>query len=75
MHLHAGERLLRLSRTPPGRCSLRVAQDDPKKIEPNTVTVMLVEEIAQKTVGLYLLDANSGAELKSLEKIEVAISM
>jgi len=36
---------------------------------------MLVEDIGQKTVGLHLLDAASGAELASLEKIEVAISM
>ena len=34
-----------------------------------------VEEIGQKTVGVYLLDATSGAELASLDKIEVAISM
>ena len=35
----------------------------------------IVEEIAQKTVGVFLIDANSGAELKTLDKIEVAISM
>ena len=39
------------------------------------MTVMLVDEPTQKTIGLYLLDANSGAELKCLEKIEVAISI
>ena len=40
-----------------------------------TVTVMITEEPAQKTVGLYLIDANSGAELASLDRIENAISM
>ena len=30
-----------------------------------------VEEIGQKTVNVSLLDATSGAELASLEKIEV----
>ena len=54
------------SRTPPGDVSLKVAEDDAKQIEPNTVTVMIdVEEIAQKTVSVYLLDATSGAELAS----------
>jgi hypothetical protein len=58
-----------------GEVSLKLAEDDPKKIEPNTVTVMLVEEVTQKTVSVALLDASSGAELKSLDKIDVAISM
>jgi len=34
-----------------------------------------MEEPDQKTVGLYLLDAATGAELSRLEKIEVAIAM
>ena len=58
-----------------GEVSLKLAESDPKKIEPNTVTVMLVEEVSQKTVSVALLDASSGAELKSLDKIEVAISL
>jgi hypothetical protein len=36
---------------------------------------MIIEDVEQKTVGIHLIDASSGAELKSLEKIEVAISM
>jgi hypothetical protein len=58
-----------------GEVVLKVKDNDPGEIEPNTITVMLTEEIAQKTIGVYLLDANTGAELASLEKIEVAISM
>ena len=58
-----------------GEVLLKVKDNDPGEIEPNTITVMLTEEIAQKTVGVYLLDANTGAELANLEKIEVAISM
>jgi hypothetical protein len=59
-----------------GEVALKVSEADPRKIEPNTITVMVnVEEIAQKSVGAYLIDANSGAELKSLDKIEVAISI
>jgi len=36
------------------------------------VTLMVdVEEIGQKTVSISLLDATSGAELASMDKIEV----
>jgi hypothetical protein len=58
-----------------GEVKLKVAEGDPKRIEPNTVTVMITDDPGQKTVGVYLIDANSGAELKSLDKIENAISM
>ena len=58
-----------------GEVSLRTMANDPKRIEPNTVTLMLVEEIAQKTVAVYLLDAASGAILASFDGIEVAISI
>jgi hypothetical protein len=44
-------------------------------MEPNTVTLMIIEDIAQKTVGVSLLDATTGAELAVLEKIEVAIAL
>jgi PglZ domain len=58
-----------------GEVALKPMRTDPRKIEPNTVTVMLAEEPAQKTVGIWLLDATTGVELASLDKIEVAISM
>ena len=41
----------------------------------DTVTVMLPEEISQKTVGVYLLDATTGAELTAPLTVDVAISM
>jgi hypothetical protein len=56
-----------------GEVQLRVMEDDSKKIEPNTVAVMLVEEISQKTVSVVLLDASSGVELATLDQLEVAI--
>lgn len=37
--------------------------------------MMLVEELAQKSVSVVLLDASSGVELATLEKLEVAISL
>lgn len=58
-----------------GELTLKVAENDPKRIEPNTVTLMLTEEIAQKTVGVYLLDATTGLELAAPLTVEVAISL
>jgi hypothetical protein len=58
-----------------GEVKLKIAENDQKRIEPNTVTVMLTEEISQKTVGVYLLDATTGAELAAPFTVDVAISM
>lgn len=58
-----------------GELHLKVAEHDAKRIEPNTVTVMVVEEISEKTVSVHLLDATSGAELARVDKIEVAIAL
>jgi hypothetical protein len=60
-----------------GDVTLKFAEDDNRKIEPNTVTVMVTldEEAPPKTVGLVLLDATTGAELATLDRIEVAISL
>lgn len=58
-----------------GEVSLKIAENDNQRIEPNTVTVMLSEEVAQKTVGVYLLDATTGAELVASLTVDVAISM
>jgi hypothetical protein len=58
-----------------GEVKLKVAEHDEKRIEPNTVTVMINEEITQKTASVYLLDATTGAELAPPLTVEVAISM
>ena len=60
-----------------GEVKLKAAENDNKRIEPNTVTVMLPrpEEISQKTIGIYLLDATTGAELTPPLTVDVAISM
>jgi len=59
-----------------GEVTLKAAADNPAKIEPNAVTLMLTEEISQKTtVGVYLLDAATGAELAHHDPIEVAIAL
>ena len=55
-----------------GDVQLRTSANNSKQIEPDTVTLMVeVEEIGQKTVTVSLLDAASGTELASLDKIEV----
>jgi hypothetical protein len=48
--------------------------DEAKSILPNTVALMVDEDIDQKTVSLCLLNADSGVELARLEGIEVAIT-
>jgi hypothetical protein len=58
-----------------GEVKLKIAEQDAMRTEPNTVTVMIAEEISQKTVGIYLLDASTGAELAAPLSVEVAISM
>src|SRR5262249_15677655 len=46
-----------------GEVTLKVANNDNKRIEHNTVTVMIPEEISQKSVEVCLIDATTGAEL------------
>lgn len=58
-----------------GEVHLKVVATDARMIEPNTVTVMLMEEMVEKTVGVSLLDATSGVELARLDKIAVAIAL
>lgn len=58
-----------------GDVTLRLEPGDSRKIAANTVTLMITEELDQKSVGAYLLDAATGAELARLEKIEVAIAI
>jgi hypothetical protein len=58
-----------------GEVKLKISESDNRRIEANTVTVMLTEEISQKSVGVYLLDAVTGAELATPLTVDVAISM
>ncbi|MBD0371450.1 MAG: PglZ domain-containing protein [Pyrinomonadaceae bacterium] len=58
-----------------GDIQLRLDENDPKAIEPNTVTLAITKESNQKGVNVHLLDATSGAELARLDKIEMAISI
>ena len=57
-----------------GSAQLRTSDSDSREIEPNTITLMIVDDPGQKTVGLHLVDAVTGVELAKRDKIEVAIS-
>lgn len=58
-----------------GEVQLHLQEGDGKAMEPNTVTLQVTEEIAQKTASLHLLDAVTGAELIPARQIEVSISI
>lgn len=61
-----------------GDVALKASDADSMKIEPNTVTVMVTlddDEPPPKTVTVALIDAATGAELATLDKIENAISL
>lgn len=55
-----------------GEIELRTDSDNPQRIEPNTITLM-VNGSPGKTISLHLLDAMSGRELERLDRIEAAI--
>lgn len=46
-----------------GEVNLKASDIDNKRIEPNTVTLMLSEDISQKTVGVFLVNASTGIDL------------
>jgi hypothetical protein len=58
-----------------GDVALKTAEGDARQIEPDTVTLMIVDDVLQKTVGVSLLDALTGAELAILDRIEAQISL
>jgi len=58
-----------------GDVQLKQAEGDPRAVEPNTITLMITKESAQKTVAVHLMDATSGVELQRLDKIELAIAI
>jgi hypothetical protein len=58
-----------------GEVALKVSEQDDKRIETNTVALMISDDVNQKTIGIYLLDATTGVELAPPLTVEVAISM
>ncbi len=58
-----------------GDVQLQPSATDARSVTPNTVTLMIPDEPAQKTVAVVLLDATTGAELAAIKEVEVAFSM
>jgi hypothetical protein len=58
-----------------GDVQLQGSGESSREVAANTVTLMIGEEPGQKTVGVFLLDAATGAELASIREVEVAISL
>lgn len=58
-----------------GDVVLKKHDAQPQEVAPNTITLMVINEVDQKTVTLYLIDGTTGAELTRMEKIEVAIAL
>ncbi|GIX04290.1 MAG: PglZ domain-containing protein [Planctomycetaceae bacterium] len=58
-----------------GEVNLRMSTQHPNQIEPNTITLMVNEDVSHKTVRIHLLDATTGVELAQPLTVEVAISM
>jgi PglZ domain len=58
-----------------GDVQLKLTADNSKTIEPNTVTLMITEDLAHTTVTIHLLDATTEVELARPIKIEIAIAI
>ncbi|MDV2994019.1 MAG: hypothetical protein N4J56_003673 [Chroococcidiopsis sp. SAG 2025] len=59
-----------------GDVQLKLDRDNPKAIEPDTITLTIAQDQPAKTVAsVHLLDAVTGAELARIAKIEMAIAI
>jgi hypothetical protein len=58
-----------------GEVALKASEQDTRRIETNTVALMISDDVNQKTIAIYLLDATTGVELAPPLTVEVAISM
>lgn len=54
---------------------LVVKSDDARTIEPNTITLLITEDITVDTVTIHLLDAATGSSLSRLENVPVEIML
>jgi len=59
-----------------GDIQTQIAEENPQAIEPDTVTLMIMDTEAPKvTVSVHLLDAVTGVELSRPLKMEIAIAL
>jgi hypothetical protein len=58
-----------------GDVQLRLAPENSRTVEPNTVTLMITQPLAKETVSIRLLDALSGVEIVNTGSIDMTIAM
>ncbi len=58
-----------------GDVQLKRDENDPRAIEPDTIALLITEPAQKATVSIHLLDATSGIELVSIDKIEMTIAI
>jgi len=58
-----------------GDIQLKLENEGNKKIEVNTVALMINKEFEEKTVNIYMMDEITGRELSRIENIPVVISI
>ncbi|MDD5368832.1 MAG: PglZ domain-containing protein [Anaerolineaceae bacterium] len=60
-----------------GDVQMRAIQEDPRKVEPNTITLMITKDSSEKksVVSVVLLETETGVELIRLDEIEMGFSI
>jgi hypothetical protein len=56
-----------------GDVQMKLGEKDPLALEPNTVTMMIIEDPSQKKVRIHLTEAVTGVELTPPKEIENAL--
>jgi hypothetical protein len=57
-----------------GDVQLRLAENG-RSVDPNTVTLLIKDDVSSGTASVHLLDAATGVELKRIAKVEITISI
>ncbi len=58
-----------------GDVQLRLAPENSRTVEPNTVTLMITQPLVKETVSIRLMDALSGVEIVNTGSIDMTIAM
>ena len=56
-----------------GSVQMKLQESENRKLEPNTITLMIVDEPEQKTVSVRIVDATSAYEHVKKEKIDIEL--
>ena len=58
-----------------GDVQLRLAPENSRTVEANTVTLMITQPLVKETVSIRLMDALSGVEIVNTGSIDMTIAM